>query len=300
MANRWLTATMVDDFIHDPVLATEIIFGFRLPPHQQLRIWGMWTSPYMIDSSGAGSGKSFTIAIVSALRSILFQDRVSGIIGRGYGQGKLIYDNFDKWLISCPIFREQIRLDKKHGLMSVHGGEACQLTFKNGNIIRVIPPDFAKDGLRVASESFTDGYFDEWTRFQNYGAFNKVFLGRVRKPIPECYPKDDPVFGNHIFMSGTAQSTSHPAYTKVLQYQDHIANGDRRYELQSWNFTHIPKEYEREDNTAMSREAQMDGMPADQIETEIYGRWVADSVGFYNAADIKMCRTAEAKEVMAL
>lgn len=63
---------MVEDFIFDPILAAKVILRIKVPPHEELRIIWMWTTYYTNDDSGFSTGKSFTHAIISALRSILF------------------------------------------------------------------------------------------------------------------------------------------------------------------------------------------------------------------------------------
>lgn len=296
----WLSAMAIDDFRHDPILATQCIFGFQLPPHQQIRLWSMWTHNYCFDSSGFGTGKTFTIALCAALRAMLFEDTVAGLIGKTFEGSKRIYENFDTWIDKAPLFRDQVKKNRIGDPMSVHGGEACVLTIKNGSVIRAIPPDFQKDAERVASESWTDGYFDEVNRYRNYAAFDRIILGRVRKPIKPPDNKRDPIFGNHMFFGGTAQYKWHPFYGRIQNAMEQISMGNPAYDVISFNYTHIPEKYDWLDNTDIAREAMMAVMRQDEIETEIMGRWVDDSVGFYNAKSIAVLRTLPDSEIIAL
>ncbi len=290
---------MVDDFIHDPVLAVRCIFGFELPPHQQIRLWSAWTHTYSFDSSGFGTGKTFTIALLAALRMMLFEDCIEGIIGKTYVGGKQIFNYFDKWCLECPIFRNQIRVNRQGEPAIVHGADACTVTMRNGNQGRVIPPDFQKDSERVASESWTNGYFDEWVRYRNYIAFNKVIIGRVRAPIHAPHTKRDPIFGNHIFFSGTAQCKWHPAYARIQHALEQISLGSKGYDVISFNHTHIPEKYEWLNSTDIAREAMMASLRQDEIQSEIMGIWVDDSIGYYNAKNLAACRLLDPMEIVA-
>jgi len=280
---------MVDDCLHDPVLGAEVLLGYKIPPHEALRIRGMWLSRFMIDSSGSGTGKSFNIAIVAALRTLLIEDRMSGIISKTFPQGKLVYANFDRWIETSPIFRNEIRKNRVGEPMSSHGTDVWQLTARNGSVVRVIPPGFMNDAERAASESWTDGYYDEWTRYHNYEALDRLLIPRVRKPIPECYDAENPVFGHHVYLGGTAAYQWNPAYQKVVHFIDQIALGSRRYEVQAWNYTHYPERFKRLLNPDMIDYMRASLRP-DQFQMEVMGRWVRDSVGYYSARDVAALR----------
>jgi hypothetical protein len=292
--SKWVTAMMIDDCIRDPVLGAEVILGFKdIPPPQALRLRGMWQSKFMIDSSGLGSGKSTCIAIVAALRMLLIEDRTAGIISYTFRQGKQIFENnFDRWIETSPIFRNEIRKNRVQEPMSTHGTDYWQLTARNGNVIRVVPPSFMTNSDRVAGESWTDGYFDEWTRYQNYDALDQVLVPRVRKPISEMYDVKDPIFTHHIYFGGTAGFQWNPCYTRLLHFMDQIALGNRKYEVQSWHCEHYPERSRRLTNPDVI-EFMKSTMRPDQIQMEVYGRWVKDSVGFYSAREVSEIRKAD-------
>lgn len=291
-------AMMVDDFLHDPVLAVMVIFGGELPPNQQLRLFGMWKYPFMIDSSGFGTGKTRCTALVAALRCLLMVDRVVGIISLTLRQGVLYFrDYFDPWIKNNPFFRSQIAVDRTNRPKSVHSNDGCELTFLNNNRIRTIPPGFMNNADRAASESWTDGSYDEWVRYGNFDAL-RVLKGRVRRPIPECYDVEDPIYAAHACFCGTADFTWHPAYSYVKTYMEEIAKGSKSHELQSWNYTHYPKRCYRLINLPMIEDMKRT-MSRDQVEREIYGHWVNDSSGYYSAREIKDCRKPDCPVLVA-
>src|SRR6185295_7460698 len=206
--DRRVTAMMVEDMLFNPMLACKVLLGVLLPPHEELRILQMWTNYLTLDDSGFSTGKSFTYAVVAALRSILLSQRISGILSGTFRQGKLIFQNFDRWHSMSKIFRGCVKTGKSGGPRLVHGAEVWEAHFRGGSSIRVLPPNFLQNSERLRSERWNDGYFDEWTTFGNFRAFNQTIIGRVTavNEYPDC-----PVRQNHIHLSSTPNFTHHPA-----------------------------------------------------------------------------------------
>lgn len=297
MANKLLTAMMIDDCLHDPVLGAKVILNYTLPPHQELRIWGMWTKKFFADSSGYGTGKSLSIAVVTALRAVLMADRTAGIISKTYNQGQLIFQYFDKWAATSPIFRSQLVQVNATDVDLYHGTNCWQARFKNESKIRTIPPDFQRDAARVASEDWNDGYFDEWSKYPNFQAFLKNIWTRVRRPINGKYPINDPIFDRHFYMAGTARYQWHPCYGMIAKYMDDIREGSLLHEVQSWNYTHVPKRYLHLLEIDGIKELERT-LPRDTAQQEIMGRWVKDSQGYYSFSDIEDARSRECQVLL--
>ena len=298
-----LTTMMVEDFIQDPVLAVKVIFDIDLMPHQELRLMGMWRFRRFIDSSGFGTGKTTTLALCAALRHILLEERSQLVISRTFEQGKTLYEYFDKWISTSPIFRSQIALNKQNQPSSSHGQGAHILRAKNGNIIRVIPPNFNQDADRAKSEDATDGYFDEWTAYPDYKALYKTLIGRVRRPVSKHYQTSSPIFGPHWCFTGTPQFKWHESYEMVERFSYNIskAHAEKKrpqHELQSWNWTHYQKtgRFQRFYETLMATVEEMEEANAPSVvEQEILGHWIDDSFGWYSAKEIEGSRDSGLK-----
>lgn len=281
MADTRITGMMSEDCLQDPILGAKVLLGYTIPAHLEARIWGMWTSKFMMDNSGYGTGKTLSIAIVSALRAMLMEDRVAGIISKTFNQGQLIFDYFDRWAASSPLFRSQL-CDADGGEPDIiHGSMFWQARFKNSSKIRTIPPDFMRDAARVASEDWNDGYFDEFTKYPNYEAFWKNVHTRVRRPVCQKYDYNNPLFDRHFYFCGTARYQWHPSYKTVSSFATNAMNGDKKFEVQAWNYTHIPPKYHHL--------IELDGiklletsLPRDLAQQEVYGKWVRDSQGYYS------------------
>lgn len=285
--DRELTAMMVEDFIFDPLMATRVILGLKLPPHEELRILWMWTHYYTNDDSGFSTGKSFTHAIVSALRSILFPDRRSGVISKTYAQGKLIFANYDRWYHDNPIFRWCVRHAGGKPRI-VHGSDAHVVQFRNQSEIRVLPPNFMQDAERMRSERWNDAYCDEWTTYGNFEAFNKTIVGRVTRenPFHDC-----PIRMNHMHLSSTPQFTHHPAYALIKRINRLIAQGYTEHGRFSCNYRHIPdtEQWKWLVNRKIIFTMET-SLPRGVVRSEIDGIWQKDSLSYYSSRAIENVR----------
>lgn len=298
--HRWkldnkLTATMVEDMIFDPILGAKVLLGIKVPPHEELRILWMWSTYYTIDDSGFSTGKSFTFAIVAALRSILFSQRVSGIISKTFSQGKLIFQNLDRWYNTSKIFRSCVKHAGGKSRL-VHGNDAWSAHFTNESEIRTLPPDFVKDAERVRSERWNDGYFDEWTVYGNMAALNKTLTGRVSRvnDFGDC-----PVRMNHIHLGSTPTFTYHPSFQVVKRVAHQISQGNKNYGRYSCNYRHVPDT--KEWKWLVDRKTifhMQTVLPPGVIKTEIDGVWQQDSGAFYSSREIEQCRYQNAMPLL--
>lgn len=300
MTPQRLTAYMVDDCLHDPVLGARLLLGFEVPPHMEMRLWGMWLFPFMVDSSGYGTAKSLSIAIVAALRAMLMPGRVGGIVSKTFEQGQLVHQYLDDWVPRFAAYRAQVKTYKDgERAMSLHGQSAWEIEFRNGSVIRTIAPDFKGNAERARSEDWHDGYYDEWTAYPSILAFERYLMTRARKPVlpgmgcPKGFDPSDRVFFNHSFMCGTAKYQWHPCYARITRFLQKMNAGSTEHEVQSWNYRQIPERYHKYVRIDLIEELE-ESLPKDLAEQEIMGRWVKDSLGFYSSADIRAARRGNA------
>lgn len=278
-----VTAMMVDDMLFDPILAAKVILGIKVPPHMELRIMQMWGTYMTIDDSGFSTGKSFTFAIVSALRSILMAGRVGGIVSGSFRQGKLIFRNYENWHNTSKIFRSCIKYSQGKPRI-IHGSDAWEAHFRGMSTVRVLPPAFTTDSTRLRSERWHDGYFDEWTIFGNFEAMTKTLFGRVSN-ISEW--QDCPVRGKHIHLGSTPGFEYDAAFKIVKRMQRSINAGNENYARFSANYRHVPKKDEWDFLVDRKTIFTMQTMnPLGIVRSEIDGVWQKDSMSFYSAAAI--------------
>lgn len=282
-----VTAAMVEDMLFDPILAAKVLLGVRLPPHEELRVLWMWTKQFTCDDSGFSTGKSWTLALVSALRSILMPHRVSGIISKSFRQGKNLFSNFDRWYLTSKIFRSCIQ-HKNGKSRLVHDSEVWRAHFRGGSEIRVLPPNWLQDAEQIRGERWNDGYFDEWTVFGNFKAFNNTVIGRVTNinHFPNC-----PVRQNHIHLASTTNFKHHPSYKMVENIDHQIAIGNKDYSRFTCNYRHIPDtpQWRWMVNRKVIYHMQTHN-PKGVVESEIDGRWSDSSGSYYSSFYISKVR----------
>jgi hypothetical protein len=296
MQNDKLSAMMVDDFIHDPILAVRCIFGKLLPPltpYQQARLWAMWTKTYMIDSSGYGTGKSMCIAIIAMLRCILAPDRVVGVLNKTAEQARLLFkDYIDPWSKRSRFLRTQIAFGMRGGLAIVHGSESHEVKFKNGSICRAMTANPGGEFQNIKTQSWSDGMFDEWTAYAFGEAFDKWVIGRVRKPVPQGYDPHHPAYRQHFFFCGTPMDTDHPCFPRVEEYRRGMAEKPEDFAVMSWNHSHIPTDGVFNPYRVALQSSLLDmarRLSPDSQEREIMGRWTTVGSSWYTMGAIRKC-----------
>lgn len=285
--DRRVTATMVEDMLFDPILASKVLLNLRIPPHEELRILAMWVTHLMSDDSGFSTGKSFTHAIISALRSILMSGRISGILSGTFRQGQLIFQNFDRWYESSSIFRNCIKhYNNKPRL--VHGGGLWQATYINGSETRVLPPNFAEESVNLRSERWHDGYFDEWVVYKNLSSLTSTIFGRVTATNEH---RDCPVRQNHIHLSSTPGFEHQPPYNLIKKIQANTEKEPENYKRFTCNYRHVPRKKKWEFLVNLRVIHSMQTMnPPGIVKSEIDGFWQKDSMSYYSSGTITDCR----------
>jgi len=176
--------SVLEELLLDPVLAGEFILGLEFPPHMRLRIREMWFKEVFLDYSGVSTGKTISIAAIAALRSILIPDTVIGVVSRTLEQGKLVFEYFERWKNKSDIFKNQIEMSLNARPRILSGGTLPRVRFENGSQIRILPPDFARDGTRMRSERWNDALFDEWTCYPDQHLMWNTFVARASRPCP--------------------------------------------------------------------------------------------------------------------
>lgn len=298
MTNKWkydrkLTAMMVEDCLIDPKLAAKIILGIRLPPHQEIRLYLMWFKSMFLDDSGFSTGKSTTIAIACALRSCLLEDRVSGIISSTFRQGQLISSNLDKWKDSSSIFRSCIARHRNQ-LMISHSTTGWKFRFNSNSEVRTLPPGVVQDSVRLKSERWNDGYFDEWNTFP-VDTLTKTLFGRVSKlnVNPMC-----PVRQNHKALFSTPEDESSPSYKLVEDIDNQISEKSKDHAHFTSNYRHIPLQRKWIGFVDYKTIIDMQRFnPKSIVESEVDGKWRKSSITYYPKELIDECRVARVEDL---
>jgi hypothetical protein len=281
--DKRVTAMMVEDMLFDPILGAKVLLGItKIPPHEELRILAMWSTYCTLDDSGFSTGKSFTYAIIAALRSLLIPGRIGGILSGTFRQGQLIFQNFDRWHSTSKIFRNCVKVVGGKPRL-VHGSAVWEAFFRGGSTVRVLPPNFLQDSERLRSERWHDGYFDEWTTFGNFKAFTTTIIGRVTALNEDFH--DCPVRQNHIHLASTPNFKHHPSYRIVKKLQANIDAGNKSYKRLTFNYRHVPNTKKYAAFVDRKTIFMMQTMnPKGVVTAEVDGYWTDDSLSYYSSS----------------
>lgn len=244
-----ITPTMVDDFLIDPVLGIYLLFGVHLDVFQKWATRVGWWVPNVIDSSGFGTGKSLRIFLLANLRAVLIPGQQIVAYYQTFQALKdIFWANYTKFGVTrTPLFMAQLgRVDAEgdaDGKDNLKGPACYKQYFKNDSCIYGPAPNWLQEARGEAGRTFNMAIIDEWTKVevmtpkhsklqgadgQLMGGIDKQIIGRVRAPSWNQYHQ---LWGNRLIFTATAESTQHPAYTRVRQFEKEIEAGNPNYAL---------------------------------------------------------------------
>lgn len=280
---RNLTEKDLEELQHNPILAANFILNIKLPPHEQAAVEDMWEKKFYMETSGRDVAKTFRIALISALRSVLFADRIGGYISHTFHGAKLIFRYIDDWYDTIPRFRDCV-IGKPS-----HASDAWICRFKTRSEIRCVPPDIAKSSLRLRSERWNDGYIDEWVHFPEQLVIDRVMNVICTRANKEYFDTGSKVIQNHIAYLSSPDFKFNPAFKRVQFFLKKVKQGDDDFALHRYNYLDIPSNWEwiiDRKVFEMARETS----PAVIFRIEWLGKWENNSEGYYLASEVRKIR----------
>jgi len=324
-----ITPTMVDDFLIDPVLGIYVIFGVKLDVFQAVATRITWWVPNVLDSSGFGTGKSFRVWLVSNLRGLLIPGQQIVAYYQTFQAVKDIYwANYQRFGSNrAPIFAAQLgRMDEEgvaDGKDNTRGAACYKQFFKNESCIFGPAPNWLQGAKGEAGRTFHMALIDEWTKVETMtpkdtkltgeggnliGGIDQQIIGRVRAV---SFNQHHMLWGNHIIFTATAESTLHPAYQRVKQFQKEIDAGNSNYAMITScfkDFSNVRTEsnIHVENGKLQSRPGKpfrevvpnwnaikmLKGRSRAHFQREGLGLWARDTKGFYAEDDLARCVSA--------
>jgi hypothetical protein len=218
-----ITQTMIEDFIIDPVLGVEVIFGYKLDAFQRVRLKICWWTPRVMDSSGFSSAKSINMWLVSNLRALLLPGHVAGVYYPNFNSGKKVYwPYFRKTALQSKIYAAQCGKERIEGIDGKSnevakamdkGNSTWEYLYKNESRIMMPAPGFMQDAKSQAGMRFHDLYIDEFTKIEAVkgGGIDQQLIGRTTM---EPYNREHPIYCAHHLFLATAEDTTHPSYER--------------------------------------------------------------------------------------
>jgi len=321
-----ITPTMIEDFLIDPVLGIYVIFGVKLDVFQAVATRITWWVPNVLDSSGFGTGKSFRIWLVSNLRALLIGGQQIVAYYQTFQSVKDIYwANYQRFGSNrAPLFAAQLgRVDEEgqaEGKDNTRGAACYKQYFRNDSCIYGPAPNWLQGAKGEAGRTFHMAMIDEWTKVETMtpkdtkltgeggnliGGIDQQIIGRVRAV---SFNQHHMLWGNHIIFTATAESTLHPAYQRVKQFQKEIDSGNPNYAMITScfkDFSNVRTETDIriEDGKLVSRVGKpfrevvpnwnairmLKGRSRAHFQREGLGLWARDTKGFYAEDDLERC-----------
>ena len=236
-----ITEGMVEDFIHDPVLAAQILFGEELDVFQRVRLKLYWHVPRVMDSSGFSSAKTHCMWIVANLRALLIQEHISAVYYQDFGAGQRNFwnPNYRRVARASHIFRAHIgRMEadnsKTKGKAERMGPSCWTCDYKNGSKVMMPAAGFLQDAKSQAGLRINDLFIDEWTKIAAVSdGIEKQLIGRATRA---CFNKEHRFWKNHQIFLATAEDSSHPAWDKYQSFLKDVEEGNPDFALINFSF----------------------------------------------------------------
>lgn len=321
-----ITPMMATDFLHDPVAGIYVIFGVKLDVFQAYATRLTWFVPNILDSSGFGTGKSFRIWLVTNLRAMLIPGQQVVCYYQTFQAMKDIYwRNYQSFgPVRAPIFEAQKGRFNTHneedGKDNTRGAACYVQSFKNESNIFGPAPNWLQGAKGQAGLTFHMGVVDEWTKVETMtpkgtkltgdggnliGGIDQQIIGRIRAA---SFNQHHMLWGNHIVFSATAESTQHPAYQRVKQFQKEIDAGNPNYAMITScfkDFSNVRTEtnIRVENGVLKSRKGKafrevvpnwntikmLKSRSRAHFQREGLGIWARDTKGFYSEDALERC-----------
>lgn len=225
-----------EKLLFNPVMAAKIIMGYTLDWFQRARLKYYWWCPQAEDSSGYSSGKTIVDWIFVNLRLILIPDQRAAVYYPGHSTGK---ETFWEYYTTCPgaIFHSQLGGTDREGKDVDDGitesGSTWQADYRNGNILVLPAPNFARKAIGQKSKRFNVVICEEWPDYEASGAIDTVLVGRCTRP---CWNQYHPIWGNHFLMTGPARKSTHISSRRVRKIIRRAKAGDPAVHHMQWSY----------------------------------------------------------------
>ncbi|MDE2107460.1 MAG: hypothetical protein KGL39_60250 [Patescibacteria group bacterium] len=282
-----ISRAMWQKLLCDPVLAAYAIFGVKLDAFQACRLRYYWWCQNVVDSSGVSSGKTISIWLFLNLRAILIPDQEMAIYYPVFDQGKNSFWNYYTEFKRAPIFTSQLGNSLKleageevSGDGTVHGANSYKAIFRNGNKLLMPATNMAKDMITQGSVRLNVMVVEEWPDVDAQSdGINKQLIGRTSRG---SWNQFHPLWGNHILLSGHAQTRMHPSSVRMRSHQRKAAAGDPNWVNISYCFKNYSDRVSHTGKT-FRQQWRVEGTIANDKETSSKGDWLGKGLGIWGA-----------------
>lgn len=272
-------AVILRKLLCDPVMAAEVLMGWKLDAFQAAALRLDWWFPETIDSSGVSTGKTLRIFILVNLRAMLLPDHVAAVYFPNFQTAKdEFWPYFERtwkqsaiYLQQCVVSRNIVGEKREPGAWSWH--------FKSGSRIIMPAPSFMQDSNTQASRRFNTLVVDDWLRALDMGeGVDKQLVDRVTRP---CFNQKHPIWCNHTHFKGHAERPSHRGYVRWKSYSREIRDGSLHHAVYSFCFRDFSPAMAPRLRPDANIRTQRSVLPKEQFRRQWLGIWSRDGATYY-------------------
>jgi hypothetical protein len=273
------SSSVLKKLLCDPVMAAEVLMGWKLDVFQAAALRIDWWFPETIDSSGVSTGKTLRIFLLVNLRAMLLPDHVAAVYFPNFQTGKdEFWPYYEKTIqqseifrLQCQVYRNVIGEKKEPGAYSWH--------YKHGSRVIMPAPSFMQDSNTQASRRFNTLVIDDWLRSMDMGeGIDKQLVDRVTRP---SFNQNHPIWCNHIHFKGHAEKPSHRGFERYKSYRRLIRDGSNTHAVYSFcfrDFSPAMAKKLRPDSTIRTQRAVLQ---PEQFRRQWLGLWSRDGSTYY-------------------
>lgn len=254
-----------------PVEAAHDILNLKLTWFQRIQLRELWTKSYCLLKWSRGTSKTFTMAMYSVLRAILFPNVKIGIIPPSFRQTGYVFDEIDRFYNESAFFRSSV---KRHS----RSNDRMLYEFFNSSFIEGLP--IGNDGKKIRGRRYTCVILDE------YASHNGVTINLVVRPFLAIRSK---LRANQVIISSTPEYKTNHFFSQYLRHKSKMKS-DSSYSYTYFNFLDIMLDRDPEfvpDLNLITQEYE--DLPADQFLMEWVAIFPSEGAGFFSSKLITSC-----------
>lgn len=218
---------VIEVFKRYPTIGAQKALNIDLPDYQRDILERLWTHKRIILLCSRRTGKTFTSAVMIALKAILYPKIRIGVVAPVFRQAQTVFQEIEQIYKISEFFAICCKSEPKHG------SAEWSLELKNGSYISCVP---FSDNIR--SKGYNIVFIDEYAYVDNV----EEKLERIITPMlftkrtAKAKRYDPTDVGNQLIIASTANFKWNPYYKKVKEFGEKIKEGNNNYDIVSYDY----------------------------------------------------------------
>ena len=292
-----LPVQVLESYLNDPVMAAEVLLGWKLDTFQRARLRHYWWVPMVIDSSGVSTGKTVVDWIYLALRCIFMPDHVAAVYFPNFQTGKdEFWQYYETTKEQSEFFCAQVATSGKNKDGCHKDPGAWIQRYKNGARTMMPAPGFMRDSETSASRRFNTLLVDDWLRAESMGeGIDRQLVDRTTR---RSFNKRHPMWCNHLKFLGHAERITHKGYRRLVSFREAERDGSQRHARISFSYRDWSPKFAKNFLVEDVMNQAKRHMTRDQFRRQWLGLWCHDSAGYYPEVVLHRNMDSEVKPML--